>query len=225
LTGSSSLDELVGRQVRRWEMERRAPGLRPAPPCVALSRLAHSGAAELGRQVAGRLGYGFFGSEIVDQIAREHGVQRRLLEGLDEKVRSAVDRYVGDAFRSGGFTESEYLRWVVRTVATLGEQGGAVILGRGAPFILSPERALRVLVIAPREQRIERLQKSRELTRAQAVEVLDREDAERLRFVRHHFDVNADDPLLFDLVVNSGTLGIADSAAAVVDALSRRFGL
>jgi cytidylate kinase len=225
LTASSSLDELVGRQVRRWELERRSPGLQAAPPCVALSRLPHSGAAELGRRVAERLDYGFFGSEIVDRIAREQGIQRRLIEGLDERVRSVVDRYVTDAFRSGGFTESEYLRYVVRTVAALGEQGRAVILGRGAPFILSPERALRVLVIAPNEQRIERLQKSRELTRAEAVETLAREDAERERFTRHHFDVNPNDPLLFDLVVNTGTLGIADSAVAVFDALSRRFRL
>jgi hypothetical protein len=33
----------------------------------------------------------------------------------------------------------------VTTLATLGEQGRAVILGRGAPFVLSPDRTLRVL--------------------------------------------------------------------------------
>ena len=217
------LDELVARQIRRWESERDAQTPCPAPPCIALSRLPHSGGAAVGQQVADKLDYGFFGIEIVERIARERGIQQDLVKGLDERVRSVIDRYVIDSFRSRRLTESEYLRHLVTTLATLGEQGRAVILGRGAPFILSPDRTLRVLVVADTELRLERAMRETGLERDAALELLRNEDTERRHFLGHHFGVTPDDPTLYDLVVNTGTLGIDGAAKAIVDCVSLRF--
>ena len=217
------LQQLVEYQVHRWELERRkGTPLHPAP-CVAMSRLPGSGAASLGRRVAERLGYGFFGIEIVDTIARQQGVQRELVAALDEHVRSLIDRFVADSFRSRPFREGDYLRQVVHTVATLGQQGMAVILGRGSAFVLPPGQALRVLVVAPREARIEHLAKERSLSREQAEERLAREEGERREFNRYHFDVDPDDASLYDLVVNTATLGQEGAEELIVAALQRRF--
>ncbi len=131
-----SIQELVERQGRRWELERRRPTPSPAP-CVALSRLPRSGAAELGHSVADKLEFGFFGIEIVEHMARELGTQHQLLALLDEHVRNVIDRYVADSFRRKPLTESTYLRQLLRTLTTLGEGGGAVILGRGSPYVLT----------------------------------------------------------------------------------------
>ena len=92
---------------------------------MALSRLPGAGAAELGQRLAERLGYTFFGIEIVDHIARQTGLRHELVAGVDEHVRSAIERYLVDAFRASRFTESDYLRQVVETIAALGERGGA----------------------------------------------------------------------------------------------------
>jgi cytidylate kinase len=218
-----SLEELVDRQARRWEVERRSAVSLPRLPCVALSRLPGSGGTELGLRLADRLNYGFFGVEIVDQSVRERGIQRRLVAGVDEHVRSVIDRHVVDAFRAGAFTESEYLRHVVRAIATLSERGMAVIVGRGAPFIIPPERALRVLAVAPTLARIERRAKSRGLSREQAAKLIEQEDADRRYFLRHHFGVRPEDPTRYDLVVNTGTLGMDAATALVLDALRHRF--
>jgi cytidylate kinase len=220
---SRSLEELVNRQVRRWELEQRSAVLKAVPPCIALSRLPGSGGSELGQRVAEQLDFGFFGMEIVDQIAREKGVQRLLVSGVDEHLRSAIDRHVIDAFRLGAFTESEYVRHVVQAVITLSKRGMAVILGRGAPFILSREQALRVLVVAPTAVRIERRAKRRSLLEEQAAKLVAQEDAERRSFLQHHFGVEPDDPTFYDLVVNTATLGIDLAAALVVDALHSAF--
>ena len=52
-----SLEELVERQARRWEMRQRAVAPPPALSCVALSRLPHSGASALAQSVADKLDY------------------------------------------------------------------------------------------------------------------------------------------------------------------------
>ena len=213
-----SLEELVERQVRRWEMRQRVSAPPPSLSCVALSRLPHSGAAELAQTVAEKLDYGFFGIEIVDRIARERGIDRALVAELDERVRSTIDRYVLDSFRQRRFTESEYLRSVVRTVVTIGERGMAVILGRGAPFVLGPDKALRVLVVAPVERRVEKLAKRQGLSAAEATRRLESEDQQRCDFVAQ-FGVDPDDPALYDLVVNTDSLGHDAAATLVIDAL------
>jgi cytidylate kinase len=190
---------------------------------VAISRLAHCGATAIGRRVAETLGYGFFGREIIEQIARERGIQERLVEGFDERVRSAIDRYVGDAFRQRSFDESAYLREVTRIVTTLGEGGGAVVLGRGAPYILPPARALRVLLVAPAAFRAARLSEAAGLAQEEAATRLAQEDEQRRGFLLQQFGVRQEDPLLYDLVLNTAGLATEAAAAVVVETLRQRF--
>lgn len=217
-----SLEELVDHQMRRWTVIGRASVKTPARPCLALSRLPGAGGVELGRRVAERLGYGFFDIEIVDWIARRAGLARELVAGVDEHIRTAIERYVEDALSPGRFTESDYLRHLARVIATLGERGSAVIIGRGSPFLLPPERALRVLVVAPREMRLENLAKRRPLAGEEAEAALEAEDAARLAFLRHHFARNPDDPAHYDLTVNLGALPLDAACDLLVRALGAR---
>jgi cytidylate kinase len=218
-----NVEVLIDRQMRRWDLQHVSAGPRVQPPCVAVARLAHSRAAEIGRRVAERLDYGLFGREIVDQIAGERGIQRQLVAGLDEKIHNTIERYVADAFRVRAFTESDYLRHVVRTIATIGNRGMAVILGRGAAFILSPARALRVFVVAPTATRIGWLAESRGVSPEEAAKMIEEEDAKRREFFRHQFGVLLDDPLHYDLVLNTGNLSIDACADITIDALRSRF--
>ena len=213
-----SLEDLVERQVRRWEMRQRLGRVPPSISCIALSRLPHAGAEELARSVADKLDYGFFGIEIVDRIARARGVHRDLVATVDERRRSAIERYVLDSFRRR-FTESDYMRALVRTIATLGEEGMSVILGRGSPFILGPEKALRVLVVAPRKQRVARLAERAGLSLREADQRLVVEDARRRAFVAQ-FGVDPDDASLYDLVVNTDGLGFDAAQALVIESLA-----
>lgn len=215
------MQALVDEHVGRWELARRA-GRERRLPCIALSRLPGSGGAELGRRVAAELDYDFFGIEIVDQIARDQQVQRELVAGLDERVRTAIDRYVLHALRP--FNEGDYIRQVARTVTTIAERGRAVFLGRGSTCILSPERALRVLVVAPLALRVEHVAKQDDVTLDQARERLAHRDEERREFHRHHFGVDPDDASVYDLVVNTGSLGMDLAVALVAEARRRRFG-
>ena len=94
----------------------------------------------------------------------------------------------------------------------------AVILGRGAPFVLGPDKALRVLVVAPAEWRAEKLAKRQGLSPAEATRRLEREDQQRCDFVAQ-FGVDPNDPSLYDLVVNTHSLGHDAAVTLVIDAL------
>ena len=218
-----SLEALVAQQVARWNAARKAGEAPPRTPCVAMSRLPFALGGDVGRRVAERLDYGFFGRELIDEIERIEGVQHRLIEGVDERIRDTIARYVSSAIARESFNESDYLKTVVRTLTTLSQRGMAVILGRGAPFVLSAEQALRVLVVAPWEQRLENFMKAERLEREDAHKRLERIDVRRAEFARHQFGVDQSNPVLYDLVVNTGTLGVEGAADLVVAALAQRF--
>lgn len=222
MTLSRRLDALVGHQLSRWEAADRPSQV---TPCIAIASLPGAGGEEVGRRVADALGYAHFGREIVDEIARRRGVGDALMRGLDGRMRNLIERYVTDFFRTRSFNESDFMSEVVPAVTTLGKRGLAVIVGRGAAFILDPESALRVLVAAPLPVRIERFAKHRDLDLAHAEATLREEDARRTDFVRHHFGARVDDPLCYDLVLNTGMLGLDAAASLVVDALRTRFPL
>lgn len=220
-----SLDQLVDHQIRRWHLETASRGAEARRRCIALSRLPGSGADDLGQRLAESLGYTFFGIEIVDRIARKAGIQRELVEGVDERVRGALEAILdGLRGRSPRFSESEYVKRLVRVISTLGEVGSAVIVGRGSPYILGPERALRVLVTAPRSERVERLAKRLDLPFAEADSRLDREEAARRQFVQRSFQVDPDDASLYDLAVNTGTLGVDGALALIQSVFPERAG-
>ena len=212
----------MARQVRRWDAQRRGE-LRKRLPCVAISRLPWAYGSRIGQRLAESLDYGFFAQEIVDRIARERGLEQSLVQGLDERVRSTVERYVADSFRERHFTESDYLRQVTRIVSSIGERGAAVLVGRGAPFILDAQRALRLLVVAPEAVRRERLARAAQISSEEAGRRLAEADTTRREFALRQFGVRQEDPLLYDLVLNSARLDVEGAVAVVREALTRCF--
>ena len=214
---------LADRQMRRWDLQQRAEEAPRPEPCVAISRLPGAGGAEVGRRVAEALDYGFFGRETVDEMGRGLGLEDWLMNGLDEHVRNAIDRFVLDFFSHRRFTESDYLRHVTRAIATLGRRGSAVIVGRGAAFILSAEEALRVLLVAPRPARIERYAKVKEVSAEQAEHMIERAEEQRGEFLQAQFGVRQDDPILYDLMINTARFGFDNSATLILEALRSRF--
>jgi cytidylate kinase len=219
---SHSIQHLVEMQGRRWarSLERITP---PLQPSIAISRLRYSGAHEVAERIADRLGYGFFGSEIVDQIANDEGVRRELVAGLDEHGQNAIERYVIDGFRHRQFAETDYVRGVTRVISTLSRRGKAVILGRGAAAIVDPAYALRVLVVAPLDWRSQRLAAQRDLPIKTARERIVTEDRDRVEFHRRNFRFEQHDPVNYDLVVNTAALGIDAAAATILEAFRVRF--
>lgn len=220
---SRSLDQIVERQIRRWQIEAKRQRLQPRRPCVALSRLPGSGAEAFGELLAERLDYAYFGIEIVERIARRSGTHAALEADAGEHVRSGIEAVIdGLRNRPAPFSTNSYVSCLVRVIATLGEGGSAVIVGRGSPYILGPERALRVLVVAPIEERVERIAKRYDLPLSEAKARLERETAARREFVERSFKVDPDDASLYDLAVNTGSFGIDGAIELVEAALSQR---
>jgi cytidylate kinase len=95
-------------------------------------------------------------------------------------------------------------------------RGNVVIVGRGAQVVLHDlPGVLCVHVVAPREVRIERVEKRLACSREEAEHYLDKYDRERANVIKAVFGRDPDDWSLYDLVFNTAHF-IPDSATEVV---------
>jgi cytidylate kinase len=220
------IEALVERQAERWSLAGRLGHAAPAPvpqPCVAFSQLPYSGGDEVAARVAAELDFGLFDSAIVREIARQQGIHESLVMGLDQRMRGVIERYITDAFHRHALTEDEYFRQAMRIVSTIAQRGRAVLVGRGAPFLLAPEHTLRVLVVASAGVRAERCAAAGGWSLEQARAQIAEDDRQRQDFLSFHFRVRQDDPCHYDVTVNTDHLPLEQAAHAIVDLFRRRF--
>ena len=109
----------------------------------------------------------------------------------------------------------EYAKLLLRILNTIGKHGNAVILGRGANCALAKINALKVRIVAPDAVRRKYIQKTRDLSYADAEKLMHSTDANRTAFVRRYFNSDATDPAGYDLILNTGFLSV-DKAVQVI---------
>ena len=194
-------------------------------PCLLISRECGSGGVGIGKHVSQRLGWNLFDREIVDEIARLAHVRERLIESVDEHVRSYWDRTWLEVLTASDLVDKKYLRYLREVVLSLAYHGEAVIIGRGAQYILPSRCAVRVRVVAPLPLRIERVAEREGLSQAQARAKVKEFDAERTLFIKKTFEGNAASPLNYDLLINTAEVSMEHGAEIVLVALREKLGV
>jgi cytidylate kinase len=125
--------------------------------------------------------------------------------------------------REHTFSPAEYRYHLARVVGAIAQQGGAVILGRGANILLG-ESALRVLAVAPLEERVRVVMEKEGLSDGNARRRIAAVEADRHAFILTHYRAEFGDPTSFDLVVNTAALGLGGASAVVRAALAAKQG-
>jgi cytidylate kinase len=226
----TTIQQLIERQIQRWnlEQERRlallatTPSQGPLRPhWITISRERGAGGGEVASLLAERLGYHVFDKEILEAMARESDFRRATLETLDEKERSWVTVYLEGLLQGRALDRSDYVRHLMQVVLGIGQHGCAVILGRGASFVLTGE-GVHVRLIAPVERRISRVAARTGLGPDEAGRLVLETDRERARFVRRYFDRDVAEPSQYDLVLNTAALGVEPSARLIEMALGEK---
>ncbi|MGQ9523462.1 MAG: cytidylate kinase-like family protein [Armatimonadota bacterium] len=222
---------LVHRQLLKWEAEARArketehATAPPQPhPFITVSREAGSWGSQAAALVAQDLGWQCFDREIVDYVAKDVQVEERVVASLDENVRGYIEAWVA-SFVDGKHVETaDYLRHLARVLRALVYHEPAVIVGRGAHIVLSNvrERCLAVRVMAPLKVRVARLAEDQGVPEGTALERIRRADRSRARFLQEVLGRSVDDPMQFDLIINTERLSIRQTADVILTAARAR---
>lgn len=195
-----------------------------------------SGAPEVGKQIAEKLQADYVDREIIARVARR--LHREEQEVIAKEVPPSLPGRIAEALgHSFGFDEgfegayvrisemplddARYLQALKSVVKDLARSGRLVILGRGGQFILKDyPGVLHVLIVAPSALRVKRVIRDFKLDKEAAEQEVARSDKNIREFMKRYFLSEVEDPVHYDLVINTEHLSFEAAASMVVDALS-----
>jgi len=213
-----SVSQIVEEQVHRWQIQHKATPEKKAPvPVVTLSREPGSGGRIVAQNIAARLGFEVFHQEVLHEMAQRAEVSKRLLATLDERGLSILEDWISSLVYDRHLWPDQYLKHLMNVIGTIGKHGRAVVIGRGANFILPPEQRFRVRITAPQMLRIENVARDFNLSMDEAKRRVIKTESDRKAFIRKYFNAEIADPTNYDLVMNTETLTV-DNAVDVIGA-------
>lgn len=184
---------------------------------IAISETFGSQGTEIGRELSRALGWEFSDREIIAKAAERYGESVMDLHHVSEEKPTLWERF-SDSTR-------HYVSCLEATILETAARGGAVLVGHGAAIILREiPHVLRVRVTAPESLRAMRARQHQGLADEHAalefVREADRERAARIKFL---YRVDVDDPLLYDVVVNTDRISVAGGVRMIRAALQGEF--
>ncbi len=166
---------------------------------ITISREMGSGGIPISHKAAEKLGYTLVDGDAIREVAANYGLTPEAVEKADEKPPAFVDKMDAQ-------TEVDFYR-VELIILEYALKGNVIIYGRGGQDLLQGiDNLLRVRVIAPFEERVERWAEREWLDPELARVLVRKSDQQRAGFIKYYFDRNWEDPIHYDLLINTGRL-------------------
>lgn len=217
-----TLDKIIEKQIKRWQVDQKKKYKKPVRPVITISRLPGADASQIAKQLSEDLKIDAFDQEIIEEIAKNTNTSKKVVATLDEQDSGIVKEWLAFLSTERQVWPYEYIEQLTRVISTIGAHGHAVILGRGASYILPKEVCLRVLVVAPLEMRIQNVAKARGVSKKVAQRNVMRTESDRKAFIRRYFHADMMDPMNYDLVINMENCSVPVAAGIIKEAFNNR---
>jgi len=156
---------------------------------------------------------------LIEQVIAENDLPESYMDHIEEKVRPGLQTVVNELL-SVHPAISRLVAMTSRTILHLATMGNAVLVGRAATVVASGlSGGLHVRLVGSPGRRLQLLMDYYELSREQASRRMAEEDEGRRFYLKKHFSKDVDDPLLYDLVLNTDTVEHQAAARTIAAAL------
>lgn len=205
-------------------------------PCITISRETGAGAGFVSQHLISYLQavtndksceWTFFDKLLIEKILEDHNLPHQLSEFMKEDKYSSVSSIINELL---GIHPSKWtlLHKTTETIIQLARMGNVVIVGRAASVITAKlPNTFHVRLVAPLENRVQKMIKQYSMSEKEAVEFIKREDNSRKNYVKSNFYKEIENPHLYHLVLNTGLITYEEAARligyAVVNKFSGRF--
>jgi len=219
-TKSRSIEQIIEEQMQRWQiMKSKKVKEKQGVSTLTISREPGSGGRVVAEKLAEKLDFKVFHQEVLLEIAKRADVSEKLLATLDEKGLTVLEDCISALVYDRHLWPDEYLKHLMKVIGAIGEHGRAIIVGRGANFVVPPQNRLRLRIVAPQNVRIANVARAFDVTAEDAKRRIIRTESDRRAFIRKYFNVDIMDPVNYDLVINTGELDIDKAVETVITAL------
>lgn len=198
---------------------------------VTISRQAYSQVHEIAEELIdlieadaafGKERWAIFDKKLVFQVLESQHLPKELSKYMPEDKEHHLTSHLNEIL---GLHPSlwELFHHTCDTILKLASRGNVILVGRGAHILTRHfEQAVHARVVAPLEKRTGRAARLNAIGEKEARHLIRKEDHGRAAFIHSHFNESIDDPLSYDIVLNTGRLSAKDAAALIHDLLRRR---
>jgi len=169
---------------------------------VTVSRSRGAGGRAVAEGLAAALDLPIYDREILNAVADETGIGPSIREKLDECTDGIKGAWLRSLLTGENLFKDSYRRNLVNAMLSIAGDGG-IIVGRGGHLVLAHRPVYRVRVTGSAERCAERIAATEGLPPDEALQLFHTIEHQRSRFLRTFYGVDIDDPLTYDLVLNS----------------------
>jgi cytidylate kinase len=221
VTKEDSIAQFVKQQIRKWEKGPVREEGKPIAriPVITVSMEPGSGGSLLAQEVADRFGFDYFHRDIVKGIAKSAKIRATVIETLEKERLSGIEDFIDSLYNDQYLYPGIYMEHLLKVVNTIVHHGRAVIVGRGANFIIPPDERFSVRVVAPLEIRIQNVVRAYKVSAENARKRVIARESRRSAFVRKSYNADISDPENYDLTINTARMRIETAVETVVAAV------
>lgn len=184
------------------------------PITITLSRQTGSGAREIAAELAKFLQdraeepchWTVLDKTLVEKVIEEHRLPMEIAKFMPEDRVSAIQDMVEEML---GLHPSSRTLWqqTSETILHLAAIGHVILIGRAANVITREmNNVFHVRLVAPLECRVQQIMARHQLDHPAALKFVHHQDRGRKRYLKSHFHTDINDPLQYDLMINTARL-------------------
>ena len=198
---------------------------------VTIEREYGCGGGAIARQLAARLNWKLWDQTLTQEIASMAHVDCSAVERQAERLDSRLYR-LAKVFWRGSYERSIPLEdnkffdadcmvaMMEKIAEKIAREGNAIVVGRGAPYFLRDrEDTFSVFLYAPHHEKIRRILADG-YKEAEAQELVETIDRERIAFVKHYFNADWPTRALYQMMLNT-EVGDENVIATILDNMNR----
>jgi cytidylate kinase len=202
-------------------------------PIVTIHGQYGSGVTSVGNKLAKELGVDYVDRKIIAEVAQRLQRGERIIEEKESLPSTTIGR-IAQALSISGMDYSlayippedlpvddvHYLETLKSVVKGLAKNDSMVIHGRGSQFILRDKiEALHILLVAPEEIRIQNIAALENINIDAARLRINKFDGNFRSFIKRYFKAELEDPVHYDVVLNTHYFKEVDVVNLIIEAL------
>jgi hypothetical protein len=222
----SYIDTLI--KVENHEIYREPEKSRPA---ITISRQAGARGRSIGKKLKQALReqspkdeipWTYFDGDLVEKVLKDHDLPTSLAKFMPEDSVSEIDSTINEILgrHPSLWTLFEH---TTETMLHLCRTGHCILVGRGGNKVAEGlGNVTRVRFVGSKQRRLLQMIQVHKMSLEEAKTYIKKEDRARQRYMKSHFNCNIDDPLHYDLVINTDHYSDEAVVQIIINAISSK---
>ena len=200
---------------------------------ITISRQFGAGGRTLGEKLCERFKFRLVDEFVIDELARKAKLKGDWLSAMEKEASSTLLSLLSNIVSSGllyrtpsapgeDFERKKYKDFLRRVMTAMANEGGYVLLGRGAQIVLRDHpKVLRILLVAEYEDRVKFMVQRYRLSEDDAKKIIKEKETQRAAVATNIFGTDIDDPKLYHIVLNTSLIPFDWAVESAGDLFSR----